>query len=60
MHTTDSLSQEPTVADLGPYVDMRGIAHDQSSDRGHGHDMPQCGFEHFITEWATQHAEARG
>lgn len=59
MHATDSLTQEPASAKPGPYAGVSGTAHDRSSDWGRGDGMPQCGFEHFITEWATQHAEAR-
>lgn len=60
MQATDSHSVEHATSGLGPYADTRGRAHDRSAVRGCGDGMPQRGSEHFITEWATQHAEARG
>lgn len=59
MQTTDSHSREGNTSGLMPTAEHGLSRHESTYAGGPLAGMPRRGYEHFITEWATQHAESR-
>lgn len=59
MKTTDSHNREGNTSGLTPTAEHRLTRLEPTHAGGPLAGMPRRGYEHFITEWATQHAESR-